>query len=184
MSTDPNDPNQPRGQEPNPAGPSYGSGEPSYGPDLTKHPEHGQPTGPSYGPGEPDGYGNAQPSYGSQTQPGYGATAAQPGYGAAPGYGGGSPGYAPGGTGQPSKALAIVSMVCGIVGIFFFWCGFLSIPLGIAAIVTGFIALSKIKQGQADGHGFALAGLITGGVAIVLTIGAGIASLALGRFSY
>jgi len=183
VSTDPNDPYQPGGQEPPPTGPSYGSAEPSYGPDLAKHPDHGQPSGPSYGSVEPGGYGNAQPSYGSQTPPGYGATAAQAGYGAGPGYGGGPPGYAPGGMGQPSKVLAIVSMACGILGSFFFWCGFISTPLGIAALVTGLIALSKIKQGQADGHGLALTGVITGGVAVLLTI-LWIANMVLGSGFY
>lgn len=68
--------------------------------------------------------------------------------------------------------LAIASLVCGIIGFFtcFVWC--LSIPVAIAAIVTGHMALSKIKAdpSRLTGRGLALAGLATGYVGAVLSV--------------
>ncbi len=70
----------------------------------------------------------------------------------------------PGGYGQPPRApgtnaLAIVSLVAGIVWIF---------GLGsLVAVITGVIALSQIsKQGQ-SGRGMAIAGTVLGGVGIL-----------------
>lgn len=74
--------------------------------------------------------------------------------------------------GPTSNGLAVASLVCGLVGFFtcFIWC--LSIPLAIAAIVTGHLASSKIKGDPArySGKGLARTGLITGYLALVLTI--------------
>ena len=68
---------------------------------------------------------------------------------------------------QPaSSGLAIASLVCGI-------CGFILGPLiGIPALITGHIALSKIKKsgGIIHGRGMAIAGLILGYISIVLTL--------------
>ena len=69
---------------------------------------------------------------------------------------------------QPaSSGLAIASLVCGICGLFVFG------PLtGIPAVITGHIALSKIKKsgGIIHGRGMAIAGLILGYISIVLTL--------------
>lgn len=71
-----------------------------------------------------------------------------------------------------SSGLAIASLVCGLIGFFtcFIWC--LSIPLAIAAIVTGHLASSKIKRDPSRyaGKGLARTGLISGYLALVLTI--------------
>lgn len=72
------------------------------------------------------------------------------------------PPYSPPGAPLPpmkqTSGLAIASLVCGILG--FLTCGL----TGIAAIVTGHIAMSSIKRGNGtlEGKGMALAGLITG----------------------
>ena len=79
------------------------------------------------------------------------------------------PGYAPP-QAAPSNGLHIAALVCGIIGIvlgvipLFF---FLSIPLGIIAVVLGFIAHGRakrvgIKQGRA--------GIVLGFIAIALGI--------------
>lgn len=72
----------------------------------------------------------------------------------------------------PNTGLAIGSMVCGIVGLLtcFLWC--LSIPLAIAAIVLGHMAISKIRRDPATyaGKGLAKAGLITGYLGVLLSI--------------
>ena len=66
--------------------------------------------------------------------------------------------------------LAVAALVCGVLGILFFWCGFIGLPLGIAGLVLGFLAMGKVKQGTGGGRGLALAGAICGGVAVVLSI--------------
>lgn len=72
----------------------------------------------------------------------------------------------PAGVGQ-DQTLAIVSLVCGILGICL--CGiFTAIP----AIITGFMAKNNADANPAQygGRGMALAGIILGAVSIVLTI--------------
>ncbi len=69
-----------------------------------------------------------------------------------------------------SKGMAIASMVCGICGLVFCWWPFVSWLAFIAAvlgIIFGAIALSKIKKGEADGKGMAIAGIVCGSVSIV-----------------
>jgi len=165
---DPNDqPTQFPGQ---PGGQPYGSPYPSYPtqPDQPQ-PGYGQP-----GYGQP-GYG--QPGYG---QPGYG----QPGYGQ-PAYGQspypGQPGGAPG-----TNGLAVAAMVTGIVSILLGICCNVFGVAGIAALVMGIIARQQVARsnGAQTGAGMALAGIITGAVAILLGLGLFILFLAMGDFSF
>lgn len=67
------------------------------------------------------------------------------------------------------KGLAVASLVLGILGILtaFFLLGGL---LGLVAVILGFVALGKIKKGEADGKGLAIGGIVTGAVALLLTI--------------
>ncbi|MGI5502845.1 DUF4190 domain-containing protein [Lentzea sp. CA-135723] len=103
-----------------------------------------------YNPKQPgDPYGQQQP-YG---QPGaYG----QPGPYGQPMYGYGYPPPMP----KPQTS-AIVSLVLGIAG--FVTCGLSS----IVGVVFGHIAMAKIKRGEEEGHGLALAGIIIGYFVIV-----------------
>ena len=69
-------------------------------------------------------------------------------------------------TGQgQNQTLAIVSLVCGILGL---CCGF----LGIAALITGYMAKNNVDTNPAEygGRGLAVAGMILGGISIVLFI--------------
>jgi hypothetical protein len=62
-----------------------------------------------------------------------------------------------------NSALAIVSLVCGVL--FFFW------PItALAAVVLGHVALSEIKKsaGRLAGQGLAVAGLVTGYIGMAL----------------
>lgn len=63
----------------------------------------------------------------------------------------------------PTNSLAIVSLVAGIVS-------YMLVPIvgAIAAVVTGHIARSQIRQTGEGGSGLALAGLILGYVHLVL----------------
>ena len=88
-----------------------------------------------------------------------------PQYGSAPQYG------APPGAPQSAGPLAIISLVLGIVSIVGACCCHLfSLPFGIGACVCGFIAMNQANAGTAGGKGLAVAGLICGGVSIVLAI--------------
>ncbi|MGI8787631.1 MAG: DUF4190 domain-containing protein [Pyrinomonadaceae bacterium] len=82
--------------------------------------------------------------------------------------------------GGQDKTLAIVSLVCGILSIV--CCGLLA---GIPAIITGYMAKNKVDQNpqQYTGRGMAVAGMILGGISIVLTIGIIILEVMLGAFS-
>ncbi|MGB6223501.1 GYF domain-containing protein [Haloferula sp.] len=72
----------------------------------------------------------------------------------------------------PSNGLAIASLVCGLVAFLscFLWC--LSMPLAIAAIVTGHMASYKIRQDPArfTGKGLSRTGLITGYLGLILSV--------------
>ena len=88
----------------------------------------------------------------------------------------------------PDAPGSLVSMILGIVGLvlsFLGCCGFFAVVpagLGIAALVLGFQARGKISAapGQYGGSGKALAGIITGGIALALAVILLLLSLALG----
>jgi hypothetical protein len=75
---------------------------------------------------------------------------------------------------QPrNHGLAVASMVCGILAIVpGCCCGLFGIPLSIAALVMGLIAINQINAsaGQLGGKGMAIAGTACGGVAIAMDI--------------
>ncbi len=78
-----------------------------------------------------------------------------------------SPGYMPPQQ-QGSSTLAIISLVCGIVGIITSCCcGLFGLPIPLAAIICGGIALS---QPNAQGKGMAIGGVVLGVLAFVLAI--------------
>lgn len=65
---------------------------------------------------------------------------------------------------KENNTLGIVSLVTGIIGLILSpCCGFISIPLGIAALVCGFMAKGQNQR-------FALAGLILGAITLVVAI--------------
>lgn len=89
--------------------------------------------------------------------------------------GSGNPYQAPGGTGaqfgpppQQSPALAIASLVCGILGILMSCCcGLFAIPLPLLAIGLGVFAMMKP---DGAGKGMAIGGIICGAVAILMVV--------------
>lgn len=71
-----------------------------------------------------------------------------------------------------TNTLAIVSIVCGGLGLIFsFCCGLLGVPIDIAAIVCGGIALSQIAAKREQGRGMAIGGISLGVLGILLSIG-------------
>src|SRR3982074_2696551 len=67
----------------------------------------------------------------------------------------------------PTSNLAVASLVGGIASLF---CTPIGLPLGIAALIAGFIARSRIgaSGGYQQGDGLALAGIIAGSISILL----------------
>jgi hypothetical protein len=120
-----------------------------------------------YGEQPPAGQGHGGQGYGN---PEYGG---QP-YGAAP-YG--DPG-AFGGSPSPRNGLGVAALVLGILGLVssLFVVGGL---LGLVAIVLGVLGRGRAKRREATNGGMALAGILTGAVAVVLSalVLAGVASL-------
>jgi hypothetical protein len=73
---------------------------------------------------------------------------------------------------QRNNSLALISMICGIGGlVLMFFCGLGFLP-AVAALILGFVGRSQINQsgGTQGGSGMALTGIITGGVAIALSV--------------
>ena len=73
---------------------------------------------------------------------------------------------------EPSNGLAIGALVVGILAIPGACCCYSSIPLGIAAIIMGVIAMNKAKGSPEThgGRGMASGGLVCGIVALAFTI--------------
>jgi hypothetical protein len=67
---------------------------------------------------------------------------------------------------RKTEMLAVLSLILSVLGLFGFCCG-LFLAGGIAGIVCGHIALSRIKANpELEGHGLALTGLIIGYLAV------------------
>lgn len=83
------------------------------------------------------------------------------------GLGANTPFQPPGATGGQDQTLAIVSLVCGILGIL--CCGLVT---GIPALITGYMAKNNVDSnpGQYGGRGLAVAGMIMGGVSVLLSV--------------
>jgi hypothetical protein len=133
-------------------------------------PPGSHPPPPAYGdPAAP--YSAPQPPYGAP-QPPYGDPAAQ--------YGG-QPGYPP--PAAPNNTQGLVGMILGIVSIPTLCCFYLGLPVGIAAVIVSWMGLNKAKAGIATNRTQALAGLICGGVAILLGVIGLIVSIARGAWN-
>jgi hypothetical protein len=79
-------------------------------------------------------------------------------------------GYASPAGPQQSQGLAIGALVCGIISIVSVCVWFLSIPLGIVAVILGIVGKGKAQRGEAGGQGLAKAGLILGAIGVVLSL--------------
>ena len=74
--------------------------------------------------------------------------------------------------GGGTSGLAIASMITGIISPITCCCQPVSGPLAIAALTMGIISLSKIKSsnGALRGGGMAIAGIVLGGIGILMTL--------------
>lgn len=92
--------------------------------------------------------------------------------------------WSPYATPTGNNGLAVASLVVGIVSLVLGICCCLGLLGGIAAIVMGFVARGQINAsgGRQGGNGMALAGIITGGIAILIAVGVQLLGLALGSW--
>ncbi|MEO6881456.1 MAG: DUF4190 domain-containing protein [Mycobacteriaceae bacterium] len=94
--------------------------------------------------------------------------------------------YAQGGDDQHRplrNGFGIAALVLGIVSI---PAGFIvvGIVFGIAAVVLGFLGRSRVKRGEANNGGLAIAGIITGILGILIGVGALVFILFLAKSDY
>jgi hypothetical protein len=74
---------------------------------------------------------------------------------------------------QPSRGgsgMAITSLVLGVLALLSSWTVIGGILLGLAAVILGLIALSKIKRGQAGGKAMAIIGIIAGALGLIIAV--------------
>jgi hypothetical protein len=71
---------------------------------------------------------------------------------------------------QQSQGLAIGALVCGIISIVTVCLWFLSIPLGIVAVILGIVGKGKAQRGEAGGQGLAKTGMILGVIGVALSL--------------
>jgi hypothetical protein len=84
----------------------------------------------------------------------------------APAYGYGYPGYA-----RPlPSGMATASLVLGIIALVLCWTAFGGLVLGLLAVVLGIVAVRRARRGEGGGQGRAVAGLVTGGLGLLLGI--------------
>jgi len=118
-------------------------------------PDPGPPYAPRFPvPPGPAGYG------------GYPGPPVHPGYSGYPPFGGWP--YAA----APRNGFGVTALVLGLVGaVLALTClgAFLGLPVGIAALVFGIIGLRTVKRGEATNRSHAMAGVILGGVAVVVS---------------
>lgn len=135
-------------------------------------------------PPPPSGGNNLPPSGGQNPPPPGGGTPPPPpppGGGTPPPPGGGTPPPPPGGSVPgsssefPKNWMGIAALVGGILGFLAMCCcPGVGVPLGAAGLVLGFLGRKAAEEGEANNGGLATAGLILGGVALLLNVVGGI----------
>jgi hypothetical protein len=78
---------------------------------------------------------------------------------------GGQPGY----PAQPRNGLGIAALILGILGLLSSIVVIGALP-GLIAVVLGFVGMGKAKRGEATNRGVALAGVITGALAVLVAV--------------
>jgi len=76
-------------------------------------------------------------------------------------------------TGQKLEIMGLIAMIAGIIGLpIAFCCSILALPFPLASIPLGIISLNKISKNPNEykGKGFALTGIILGGIVLILAI--------------
>ena len=67
---------------------------------------------------------------------------------------------------DPELALAIASLILGIIGLLTGLMVFGAV-LGLVGVILGIVALVKVKNGTASGKGMAIGGIVTGALGMI-----------------
>ncbi|HKP44459.1 DUF4190 domain-containing protein [Mycobacterium sp.] len=78
-------------------------------------------------------------------------------------------GFTPPPTG-PRNGLGVAALVIAIIGLVFCWSVFGGVILGVCAVIIGFVARGRVKRGQATNGGVAIAGIVLGFLAIIVSL--------------
>ena len=81
--------------------------------------------------------------------------------------------------GRRSNGMGVAALVLGIVALFLSWIPVLGLGLAVLAVIFGILGLSKARRGLADNRGMAIAGLVLGGIALLIGLVVTVATLAL-----
>ena len=168
------------GQDPYNQQPPYGQQpgqQPPYN-DPYAQPQQPPPYSDPYAqpqqPGYTDPYGQPQPTSGGAQYPTSGSPyptsgSPYPQYPQQPGYP--TPGYGTPPPAAPNNTFGILALVLGVLSLLFsFCCGLFGLLFCIPAIILGVIGMNKANAGQATNKGMALAGLVCGGIGVVIGI--------------
>jgi hypothetical protein len=68
----------------------------------------------------------------------------------------------------PRNGFGIASLVLAIIALVTVWSGFGGIILGLVAVVVGFLGRGRVKRGEANNGGVAIAGIVLGALAVVV----------------
>lgn len=64
------------------------------------------------------------------------------------------------------SGVAVASLICGVLGIVFFWFPFVDLGVNIAGLICAIVALSK----KYDGKGMAIGGLVTSIIGLLISL--------------
>jgi hypothetical protein len=78
-------------------------------------------------------------------------------------------GFTPPPTG-PRNGLGIAALVIAIIGLVLCWTVVGGVILGLSAVIIGFVAQGRVKRGQATNGGVAIAGIVLGFLAIIVSL--------------
>jgi Domain of unknown function (DUF4190) len=70
----------------------------------------------------------------------------------------------------PKNGLGIAALVIAIIALVFVWSVFGGIIGGIVAVIIGFLGYGRAKRGEATNGGVAIAGIVLGFVAIIVSL--------------
>lgn len=68
------------------------------------------------------------------------------------------------------NGMGVAALVLGILAVLTCWIIYVSIPLGVLAIVFGVIGRGRARRGEATNAGSAMAGMVLGIIGVVLSI--------------
>ena len=79
-------------------------------------------------------------------------------------------GFTPPPPAGPRNGLGIATLVLAIIGLVFCWTVVGGVPLGLCAVIIGFVAWGRVKRGEATNGGVAIAGIVLGFLAIIVSL--------------